>query len=137
MGEIIQAKPDDASCLAALYAKAFESTGFKEFAAPERREELVDWLKGLCAGGKVWFSGDADGPIVLGHYDADKNEVVTIATRDDVEGKGYATALLNKLVALYPSVSVRPVTRGGQSVARKCGFSPSTGDTSLWVRVSD
>lgn len=125
----------DADRLADLYAKAFENTGFKQFASPEKRTELIVWLKGLCGNGKIWFCSDDAGPVVLGHYEAEKDEVVTIVTRDGAERAGHATTMLNGLVALFPSAKARPVTRGGQALAKKFGFSPSPDDQSLWVRA--
>ncbi|WP_299913061.1 hypothetical protein [uncultured Paracoccus sp.] len=135
MEEIAQARTEDATSLADLYAKAFESTGFKEFALPEKRGELIVWLEGLCGAGKLWFSRDDAGVVSLGHYEPDKDEVVTIATRDGMEGNGHATTMLRKLASIYPTSKVRPVTRGGKAVAERCGFSPSPNDESLWVRI--
>lgn len=137
MQKIKQADPDDAARLAALYAKAFKATAFKEFAVKEKRSELVLWMKDLCEKGKIWLRCDAEGPIVLGHFDEKKDEVITIVTRDNMEGQGEATAMLKYLVVLHPSLIVRPVTKGGQSVARKSGFSPTKDDRSLWVRTSE
>lgn len=136
MRKIILADPDDSECLSDLYAKAFKATGFAEKAALENRDRLVLWLRELCAERKIWLRRDAKGPTVLGHFDDDKNEVITIVTRKDVEGSGEATAMLQHLVDRSPSVRVRPVTSGGRSVARKCGFSPSDKDHNIWVRSS-
>lgn len=135
MEEIVQARIEDAASLADLYAKAFESTGFKEFALPEKRGQLIVWLEGLCGEGKLWFSRDDAGAVALGHYEPGKDEVVTIATRDGMEGNGYATAMLRKLVCIYPTSKVRPVTKGGKAIATKCGFSPNPGNESLWMRI--
>lgn len=135
MAEIERATPDDAARLADLYAKAFEKTGFKQFAAPEKRTELIEWLRPLCGEGKIWFRRDEVGPVALGHYEAEKDEVVTVVTRDGAERAGHATAMLEGLAALFPYAKARPVTRGGQALARKCGFSPSPSDHSVWVRA--
>jgi hypothetical protein len=133
--QVVQAKRQDALLLADLYAKAFEKTGFKEFASSEKRTELVEWIEGLCDDGKIWFRTDETGPVVLGHYEPEKDEIVTIVTRDGAERAGHATAMLNGLAYLFPSAKTRPVTRGGQALATKCGFSPSPGDQSLWMRM--
>ncbi len=134
MAEVVRATVADASRLADLYAKAFEKTGFKKFAAPERRSELIIWLEGLCSDGKLWFISDDEGPVTIGHYEPEKGEVITIATRDGLERQGYATALLQALTKAHPSLSLRPVTRGGEALARKCGFAPSKEDQSVWKR---
>jgi hypothetical protein len=136
MGEILVAMPEDAPRLADLYAKAFDHTGFKAFAAPDKRDELITWLEGLCKEGKLWFIEDDQGPVALGHYDLEKGEVITISTRDDMERKGYAMVMLQALVDKYPMLKVCPVTRGGKALAKKCGFSPSQCDESVWIRIA-
>lgn len=137
MGKVIKAGAADASRLADLYAKGFEKTGFKKYAAPERRGELVTWIETLCKDGKLWFISDDQGPITLGHYEPEKDEVITIVTRDGMERQGHATTLLQQLTSAHPALKVRPVTRGGKALAARCGFSPSKDDESLWVRSED
>ena len=134
MAEMVKAKAEDAESLAKLYAKAFEKTGFKKLAAPEKRDELIAWLCPLCEEGKLWFIADEIEPVVLCHYDAEKDEIITIATRDGMEGRGYGERMLKGLLGMFPTLKVRPVTRGGKALATKCGFEPSEEDESLWVR---
>ena len=132
-GNVVQAAPDQAAPLAELYAKAFRATGFTQFTTEDKREELIVWLKKLCEEGKIWFMRDELGPLVLGHYEPEKDEIITIATRDGMEGSGHATKMFQDLLVKFPSLKVRPVTRGGKALAAKCGFSPSEED-SVWVR---
>lgn len=136
MGGLTRANPEDALALVDLYAKAFDHTGFRQFTCPEKRHKLITWVEGLCREGKLWFVADHKGPASFGHYEPDKGEVITIATRDDAGGLGFATEVLQSLAAMNPRLAVRPVTRGGISLARKCGFLPSENDQSLWVRVA-
>ena len=131
----VRASIEDAHRLADLYAKGFEKTGLKKFALPEKRDELIGWIKILCSDGKIWFRCDKVGPVALGYYEEGKNEVVMIVKREGAEQAGHATAMLKDLVNFFPSACVRPVTSGGKALARKCRFSPSPGDPSLWVRT--
>ena len=89
MSDVVKAKCEDAPLLADLYAKAFSKTGFKEFAAPEKRGDLIAWLKDLARAGKLWFIRDKQGAVTLGHYEPEKGEVITIATRDGAERHGH------------------------------------------------
>lgn len=135
MHEVERATSKDASRLADLYGKAFRKTGFAQFATEEAREELVSWINEHCEAGRLWFANDDNGPVALAHYDADKVELVTIVTRDGSERKGHAERLFRFLLAKYPSLKVRPVTKGGEALAKKLGFAPSKDDASLWTRV--
>jgi GNAT superfamily N-acetyltransferase len=134
--ELTHAKPQDASALVDLYAKAFDHTGFKQFTRPEKRGELVALVEVLCRDGKLWFVADDSGPAAFGHYEPNKDEVITIATRDDAEGKGFAKAVLQSFSTMNARLKLRPVTKGGKSLARSCGFAPTREDGSLWVRLS-
>jgi hypothetical protein len=134
MSDVVKAKGEDAPLLADLYAKAFSNTGFKEFAAPERRGELIAWLRNLADAGKLWFMRDEQGAVTLGHYEPEKGEVITIATRDGAERHGNGEKMLRALMGMYPDLKVRPVTRGGKALATKCGFAPDATDESVWVR---
>ncbi|MRU17067.1 hypothetical protein FDP25_16625 [Roseovarius sp. A21] len=136
MQKIMKAKTKDAAHLAQLYAKALRATGFARQASEEGRDELVQWLEQRCSEKEIWVRTDEHGPTALGHFDESKNEVITVVTRDDIEGNGEATAMLRFLAERYPSVRVRPVTKGGKAVASKCGFVPSIDDPSAWVRGS-
>jgi hypothetical protein len=133
MEEIIKATAENAQQLAGLYRKAFEEIGFREFTTPEKRGELITWLQELGEAGKLWFITDDQGPVTFAHYEADKDEVITIATRDDMERKGYAKRILRALVVKYPTLKLRPVTSGGKAIAAKCGFVPSQEDKSRWI----
>lgn len=134
VGEIELAKAEDAEDLAALYAKVFLKTGFKDIASEEKRNELVVWLRDHCAAGRIWFIRDEEGPLTLAHYDADKNEVITIATRDGMERKGSGARMFKALCAKFPTLRVQPVTRGGKALAKKFGFSASEKDECVWSR---
>jgi len=68
----------------------------------------------------------------LGHYDHEKGEVVT---RDGMERQGYGAAILEEFASAYPTLKLRPVTRGGRALAGKCGFSASKDDPSVWDRA--
>lgn len=133
MGDVVKAKAEDAPGLGELYAKAFDKTGFKEFASLEKRDQLIEWLRPLCEAGKLWFIRDDKGPVCIGHYEPEKGEVITIATRDGAERNGYGEKMLRALMSEYPGLKVRPVTRGGKALAEKCGFAPDKNDQSVWV----
>jgi hypothetical protein len=135
MTGIKRAEPKDAACLADLYAKVLEKTGFAACAAPEKRSELIALLESLCRDGKLLFISDDRGPISLGHYDHDKGEVVAIVTRDGMERQGYGAMILEKFASAFPDLKLRPVTKGGEALAKKCGFSASRDDASLWNRA--
>jgi len=135
MVEIKRAAPKDAACLADLYAKVLRSTGFNACASPEKRSELIAWLESLCRDSQLLFVGDDQGPISLGHYDHEKGEVVAIVTRDGMERRGYGAAILEEFASAYPTLKLRPVTRGGRALAEKCGFSVSKDDASVWARA--
>jgi hypothetical protein len=54
MGDVTQAKPEDAPLMAELYCKAFRATGFDNLVSDgTKREELIVWVEGLCEAGKV------------------------------------------------------------------------------------
>lgn len=131
----VPATASDADSVAGLYAKAFRNTGFNEFCAQEKRDQLVGWVRDLCGKEKLWIIADAEGPVTLGHYEPDKGEIITIATRDGMERTGYGTAMLKGLMARYPGLMLRPVTPGGKALARSCGFLPTDGDSSLWIHT--
>lgn len=133
----ILATAADAQALAELYAKALKKTGFKEIADPEKRDELVASIENLCSAKELWFFADGQGPITFGHYDSEKDEVITISTRDNMERHGYATKMLRALIAIFQTLKVRPVTRGGEAVAKKCGFRPSKDDASVWIQIGN
>jgi hypothetical protein len=135
MADIKRAEPKDAPCLADLYSKVLEKTGFKAWTAPERRAELIAWLESLCRDGKLLFVSDDQGPISLGHYDREKGEVVAIVTRDGMERQGYGAAILEEFASAHPTLRLRPFTRGGRALAEKCGFSASKDDASVWGRA--
>jgi hypothetical protein len=134
MSDVMKAKGEDAPLLADLYAKAFSKTGFKKFSAPDKRGELIEWLKELADAGKLWFMRDNEGPVTLGHYEPEKGEVITIVTRDGAERLGNGEKMLGALLSMYPDLKVRPVTRSGEALAAKCGFAPDATDESVWVR---
>jgi hypothetical protein len=134
MENVVKATPGEAAELVELYRKAFRKTGFAALCTDEKREKLLAWLKRRCEEGKIWIMRDENGPVTLGHYEPDKDEVISVVTRDDMEGNGYAERMLKALIVQYPSLKVRPVTRGGKALAKKCGFVPSEDDESLWVR---
>lgn len=125
--EIIQAKTNDAARLAQLYAKALRATGFARQASEEERDGLVQRVEECCSKREIWVKADEHGPTVVGHLDESKNEVVTVVTRDDVEGNGEATVMLRYLVERYPSVRVRPVTKGGRAVASRLTLNRARG----------
>ncbi len=127
------ARTQDAPQLADLYAKQFRATGFKRCAAPENREELLEWIEHLCRDNKFWIIRDNLGPVTLGHYEPCFLEIKTIVTRDGMEGQGYGTRMLRALATAEPLAKVRPVTKSGEALARKCGFTPSDQDKSLWI----
>lgn len=131
---IYLATANDATQLAELYAKQFRSTGFKKFADPVKREELVGWVKQLCIENKIWAIRDSMGPIVLGHYEPDLNEIKTVVTRDDKERQGYATRMLCFLATAEPLATVIPVNKPFKALARKCGFSPRDKNEPIWIR---
>jgi len=134
VAEIELAKAEDAEELAALYAKAFREIGFADIASEEKREELVVWLRDHCSAGRIWFIRDEAGPLTLAHYDSDKDEVTTIATRDGMERNGSGAQLFEALCAKFPTAKVQPVTRGGKALAKKFGFAPSEADKCVWSR---
>jgi streptogramin lyase len=98
----MRATGEDAPLLADLYSKAFSETGFNKFAAPDKRGELIAWLKELADAGKLWFMRDEQGAVTLGHYEPEKGEVITIATRDGAERHGNGEKMLRALMACIP-----------------------------------
>jgi hypothetical protein len=117
-----------------LIKKHFIATGFNRFAATKNREELVKWVEELSREDELWIIRDSLGPIVLGHYKPSSSEIITIITRDGMEGQEYATRMLCALATADPSVEVHPVTKSGKALAKKCGFSPKEDDETTWVR---
>jgi hypothetical protein len=124
----------DVDQLADMYAKQFRATGFSKRAEIKSRGELVEWVAQLCREDKLWTIRDGFGPITLGHYEPDLQEIKTVVTRDGMEGKGYGTRMLCYLAMAYPLAKVVPVTSSGRALARKCGFSPKQDDESTWIR---
>ena len=131
---ICPATAQDAPQLADLYAKQFIATGFNRIAATENREELIKWVEELSRENELWIIRDSLGPVVLGHYKPSSSEIITIVTRDDMEGQGYGSRMLCALATADPSVEVHPVTKSGKALAKKCGFSPKEHDKTTWVR---
>jgi N-acetylglutamate synthase-like GNAT family acetyltransferase len=124
----------DVPQLADLYAKQFLATGFCRFAASQNREELFSWVEQLCRENKLWIIRDSLGPVTLGHYEPGSSEIITIVTRDGMEGQGYGARMLCALATADPLVKVHPVTRSGKALAKKCGFSPKEEDETKWIR---
>jgi hypothetical protein len=135
MDEFVKASSVDAASLGDLYARGFEKTGFKKIAPLEKRHELVEWLEGICRKDEIWFRRDQAGPIVLGHYSLQSDEVTLVVTRDGEERRGHGAAMLNGLLARHPTAKIRPVNNAGRALAKTCDFSPSVDDKSIWVRT--
>lgn len=133
MNDPTQAHPEYASQLAELYAKGLARTGFTGYSSLETRAAFVEWLYGLCDQGAIWIIPDENGPVTLAHYDREKDEIVIVVTRDGMERQGYARSILRSLSEKHPSAKVRPVTKGGEAIARSSGFSPSRDDPSIWT----
>lgn len=96
---------------------------------------LLRWVKEHCEAGKIWIIRDEKGPLTFAHYEPEKGEIVTIATRDGMERKGFGANMLEALCAKFPDLKLQPVTRGGKALAAKLGFSPSEEDETVWSQA--
>lgn len=120
--------------LAYLYGKGLTAAGFARLAAPENREELHELAEKLCNDYKLLTIRDSLGPISLMHYEPGLAEIKMIVARADKVRQGYGTRMLHAIATAAPSAKIHPVTKLGEGLARKCGFSPKVDDGSTWVR---
>jgi N-acetylglutamate synthase-like GNAT family acetyltransferase len=71
------------------------------------------------------------GPFALAHFERHRSEIISVVVRDDMEGKDFATQLVQTLQATEDFLKVLPVTRRGKALAKKCGFVENKSD-SYW-----
>jgi hypothetical protein len=53
----------------------------------------------ICEARKISLMRDEHGPLCLGHYEADSDEVITVVTRDGAERQGHGKKMLRHLIA--------------------------------------
>ena len=137
MARVNLAGSDEAPLLVELYCKALRAAAMhKEACAEERRDELIRLLEGRCMDQAFWIMRDDKGPFALAHFERERNEIVTVVVRDDMERKGVATELVRALQAKENFLKGLPVTRGGKALLQKCGFVPEqTGPYWSWRRT--
>lgn len=134
MADVIQSDPADADQLVELYCKGLRAAGMdKDACAAERRDEFVKWLADRCAAGSLWIMRDDKGPLALAHFEKDKDTIVSVVVRDDVAGKGVATALVNALQCRVNFLKAIPVTRGGTALLKKCEFIDQSKSEGYWL----
>jgi ribosomal protein S18 acetylase RimI-like enzyme len=136
------ATEDDAAQLVALLCSASREIGLKEHVCgPNKRPELLKWMKGECEARRVWTLAEGftlQGMLILKENAAG---ILYVVVAESVRGRGLGPALIRYIQSLGAgSLSVEARNDRSRRMLERCAFhatgevSPSGHPMLLWQR---